>query len=550
MKIWFFCIISFFIGLPYLSAQNIVTPNAIDNPIHRQYSGKIVFLSQPSDSQQIAATDFIDSFELKEGQSLAARFFLANSLTNYLHQLDQTLSIEQLIQNGNYQFSFYVDDKLIYTENLTTGAGTIQSKNQWTNFRIPLISITDEDSWGRFLWGRFYYGNGGSDALFGGKHVLKIEVRPYLKTANDIKTGTVIASGELNFSTPVIPLTAKQIALQTIQSGSNWPLSKEPLNRKKIEELNKRIAEKRFKNITSIAVIKNGKLLLEEYFNEANRNTLHDTRSVGKSFASTLTGIAIQDGYIKSENQPLKDFYELKKYNHYDIRKDSITIKNLLTMSSVFDGFDFDSDSPGNEENMYPTDNWVRFTLNLPVDNNKRNGQQWNYFTAGIVLIGDILHQKVPGGLETYADQKLFRPLGIRNYKWQYTPQKVANTAGGLQLNTLDLARYGQLYQNKGKWNGKQLIPQSWITKSFTNYFPENEHNKGYGYLFWRELFTVNGKNYEAYACSGNGGNKIYIFKELSLVIVITATAYNQSYAHSQVEKIVTEYLLPALLNP
>ncbi|UUC44087.1 serine hydrolase domain-containing protein [Flavobacterium cerinum] len=550
MKTWVLCIIYLFIGLPFLSAQNIVTPNAIDNPIHRQYSGKIVFLSQPSDSQQIAASDFIDSFELKEGQPLAARFFLANSLTNYLHQLDQTLSVEQLIQNGNYQFSFYVDNKLIYTENLTTGAGTVQSKNQWTQFRIPLISITNEDSWGRFLWGRFYYGNGGSDALFGGKHLLKIEVRPYLKTVNGIKTGTVIASGELNFSTPVIQLTAKQIALQVIQPGSNWPLSKEPLNRKKIEELNKRIAEKRFKNITSIAVIKNGKLLLEEYFNEANRNTLHDTRSVGKSFASTLTGIAIQDRYIKSENQSLKDFYELKKYDHYDVQKDSVTLKNLLTMSSVFDGFDFDSDSPGNEENMYPTANWVQFTLNLPVDRNKRNGEQWNYFTAGVVLIGDILHQNVPGGLETYADQKLFHPLGIRNYKWQYTPQKVANTAGGLQLNTLDLARYGQLYQNKGKWNGKQLIPQSWVTKSFTNYFPENEHNKGYGYLFWRELFTVNGKNYEAYACSGNGGNKIYIFQELPLVIVITATAYNQSYAHSQVEKIVTEYLLPALLNP
>ncbi|MET0464771.1 MAG: serine hydrolase, partial [Chitinophagaceae bacterium] len=290
-------------------------------------------------------------------------------------------------------------------------------------------------------------------------------------------------------------------------------------------------------------------LLLEEYFNTANRNTLHNTRSVGKSFASTLMGAAIEDGYIKDENQPLANFYRLREFGNYSSLKDSVTLKNLLTMSSGFNGSDQNENSPGNEENMYPTDNWVKFALDLSMDSSKKNGEQWDYFTAGVVLLGDILHKNVPGGLEKYAAIRLFEPMGIKHYKWLYTPQKVANTAGGLGLRSLDLAKYGQLYKNNGDWNGRQLIPKEWITKSFTNYFPDNDNLTGYGYLFWKEIFELNGKTFEAFGCSGNGGNKVYVFKDLPLVIVITATAYNRPYAHPQVKKIMHEYLLPAVIG-
>ncbi len=134
------------------------------------------------------------------------------------------------------------------------------------------------------------------------------------------------------------------------------------------------------KEITSIVVIKDGKLLLEEYFNGADRNTLHDPRSAGKSFASTLMGIAIKDGYIKNEDQTLDQFYNLKSFENYDVKKDQIKIKDLLTMSSAFEGSDADSNSPGNEENMYPTDNWVKFALDLPIDQSKKSGEKWDYF--------------------------------------------------------------------------------------------------------------------------------------------------------------------------
>jgi CubicO group peptidase (beta-lactamase class C family) len=154
----------------------------------------------------------------------------------------------------------------------------------------------------------------------------------------------------------------------------------------------------------------------------------------------------------------------------------------------------------------------------------------------------------VPGGLEKYAHEKLFKPLNISNYIWQYTPQHVPNTAGGIQMNALDFARYGQLYKNGGLWNGKQIIPKQWIQKTFTQHrqIPGRD-NEYYGYLFWNKKFQVNNKLYDAYYCAGNGGNYILVFKDLPLVVVITATAYGQPYAHPQVSRMLSEYILPAV---
>ncbi|RZM08487.1 MAG: class C beta-lactamase-related serine hydrolase, partial [Pedobacter sp.] len=256
---------------------------------------------------------------------------------------------------------------------------------------------------------------------------------------------------------------------------------------------------------------------------------------------------AIGDGHLRSEQQQLKEFYDLHVFDHYSRSKEETTIQDLLTMSSVFDGDDNDDASPGNEENMYPTDNWVKFGLDLPANSSK---QSWHYFTAGVVLLGDILNKTVPAGLEKYADEKLFAPLGIRNYHWQYTPQGVPNTAGGIRLKALDFAKYGLLYKNDGKWNGKQIMPTEWINKTFS-YQRElpNATDEHYGYLFWNKKYSVGGKQYETFYCTGNGGNKIFIFKDQSLVIVITASAYGLPYAHRQVDQMMAEYILPAVIN-
>ena len=117
-------------------------------------------------------------------------------------------------------------------------------------------------------------------------------------------------------------------------------------------------------------------------------------------------------------------------------------------------------------------------------------------------------------------------------------------------MNALDFAKYGQLYKNRGKWYGKQVIPEEWVNKTFTKYksIPDRK-DEFYGYLFWNKKYQVKDKAYETFYCAGNGGNKIYVFQDQPLVIVITATAYGATYAHSQEDKMMTDYILPAVLN-
>ncbi|TWR27646.1 serine hydrolase [Mucilaginibacter achroorhodeus] len=527
------------------SAQDIVKADPIESPLHKTNVGRIIFMTDTVPLDKTTDKDFLSEVTLTPNANLSMRAFMPNSLTNLQHQMAPQQTVDQLNQ-GNYQFTYYVDGKQIYQENLHKGAGYARNKNGRTILTVKLLSTLHEDMWSRHMFSRFMM-RGGEDALTTGHHTLKIELRPYI-VEPDIKVGDLIAKGEIKIIVPSIDVKNK--AIQAIKPNSGWPVSAERYNNQLIIGLNEKILQNKFKNINGIVVIKNGKLLIEEYFNGDGRDTLHDPRSVGKTFASAITGVAISEGHIKSEQQTLKDFYDLNTYQNYSPRKDSVTIKSLLTMSSIFDANDNDDNSPGNENNMYPTDNWVKFALDLKVDSLKKPYKQWNYFTAGIVVLGDILNKKVPGGLERYADTKLFEPLGIREYKWQYTPQNVPSTAGGIRLRALDFAKFGQLYKNKGQWQGKQIIPKAWVQKSFTKQIalPADVVGPGYyGYLFWNKTYQVSGKAYETWYCTGNGGNKIFVFKDQPLVIVITASAYNESYAHIQVDKMMEDYIIPAV---
>lgn len=527
----------------------VLQEGEITNDFHREHIGQITFMGNYIPMEDYSEKDFLSSIQLNEKTNLNMRTYLGKTIAWYLHELEPELSVEDLCAKGNIQYTFYVDDKLIYQENLPIGAGGPWFKTTPLVFAKPLASTEEEDSWGRFLWMRFMKKGGGEDALESGSHDMKIEIRPYIET-DKLKVGKIIASGNITIERGgEKPVGENLIAIQKIQEGSTWKVSEAAYDVAKIREMNKRIAQKRYKDISGIAVIKNGELLIEEYFNDANRETKHDPRSVGKTFASTVMGIAIEEGHIKNENQTLKEFYDLKNFDNYSDKKGEVTLKSLLMMSSAFEGSDDSMDSPGNEEYMYPTKDWVKFTLDLDMSE-RAVGEKWDYFTAGVVVLGDILHQKVPGGLEKYADEKLFEPLGISEYNWEYTPQKVANTAGGIRLRLLDFAKYGQLYKNGGKWNDQQIIPEKWVAESLSRLTPiPKDMGAGYGYLFWNRDYTINGKTYQAAYCSGNGGNKIYVFKELPLVIVIAATAYGQPYMHFQVEQMMEKHILPAVIE-
>lgn len=550
-RIMMLFVISLFPVITSAQTEDLYVTDGITNELHRANIGRVTFMNGNIPLGNYKKSDFLKSFALMRKSDLNIRVFMDNSVANYLHQLAPDIAPEKLLQMGNLQFSFYIDNKFIYKENIHYGCnfGSGGNKNTSTTFRVPLTSSKGEDWWAMYMWDRFK-ANGGEKALTDGTHKLRIEISPYINSGNDIITGKLIAQGEVNLIIKTPRITAKEIAIQPIQPGSGWEISELPFDKKTIESLNKDIANYSLKEITSIVVIREGKLMLEEYFNDAGRNILHDTRSAGKSFTSTLMGVAIADGYIKSEDQTLNTFYDLRQFANYEAKKDSVKIADLLTMSAAFEGSDSNNDSPGNEENMYPTDNWVKFTLDLPMDASKTNGGKWEYFTAGVVLLGDILNKTVPGGLEKYAAEKLFKPLEIKNYQWQYTPQNVPNTAGSLQMRSLDYAKYAQLYKNNGVWNGKQLLPAVWVQKTLTRQIqiPERD-NQFYGYLFWNKTYNYKGINHEVFYCAGNGGNEFIIFKDLPLVIIITSKAYNKPYGHPQTDRIVGEYLLTAILN-
>jgi CubicO group peptidase (beta-lactamase class C family) len=492
--------------------------------------------------------DYLKIFKLNSDEFLNIHFTLDKPLIHSLQLLASNLTEEELLEKGSFQFSFLVDGETVYVENLNKGAGLKPSKTERLNHTIRLIAPEKLDYWGWFMWLKFMKLGGGQDALDAGSHSLSIEVRPYIYL-DTLQVGALLAKGFINVDVPEIAINKSLVPVQEIQPNSGWEISTEYFDRTKIEALNRKIAEERFEHINGIVVIKKGNLLIEEYFNGETRDSLHDSRSVGKSIASTMLGIAVEESFIKNENAFLKDFYDLNSFENYSKKKDAVTLKSLLTMSSGFLGDDSDYSSPGNEENMYLTTNWVKFSLDLPMQEEKRIGEDFSYFTAGVVVLGDIIHKSVPDGLVSYTDKKLFAPLGIINYQWEYTPQKVGNTAGGIRLRALDFAKYGQLYKNKGVWNGKQILNEQWVEKSLGRQIKRSAIDGFYGYLFWNKTFSLNNKEYEVSYCSGRGGNKVFIFKDIPFVVVITSSAYNIPNAHANVDKMMIEYILPAIAD-
>lgn len=510
---------------------------------------ELKFLDHRPDSRRDSASkdQAISSYNIGSNKDLYLQFSTGKSLVEELAVLAPELKADSALKLGNFQLSFLMDDQPVYKEDLHPGAILRQDKIVRKSLEVALISGTRSGLWSLNMWDRFMI-NSGINLLGATPKKLSIQIRVYIDAGKKIYSPLLLAA-DISMTRILPALDPKLIKPQLIQSGSGWPLFTGSYDSELIGQLNTKILNQSYRKINSIVVIKKGKLLLEEYFNGASRTSLHDPRSVSKSFTGTLLGMAISDGYIKSEEQRLSEFYDLKQFKHPSAKKENVRLVDLLTMSSAFDGNDDLMESPGNEENMYPTADYVKFALDLPMAEDKQNGKQWSYFTVGTMLLGDIMDKAIPGGLELYAKKKLFAPLGIDSLEWARTPQGKPFTGGGLRLRALDFAKFGQLYLNKGIWNGKQVLPKSWVEKSFSQLQTLPGDRPGfYGFLFWNKTFPINGKDLEAYYSSGNGGNKIYVFKEIDLVVVINASAYGTSFAHLQADQIMEKYILPAVL--
>lgn len=298
--------------------------------------------------------------------------------------------------------------------------------------------------------------------------------------------------------------------------------------------------------IHSILLVKNNKLIIEEYFKGYSVDKPHDLRSTTKSIRSILVGIAIDKGFIEDINDPISKYLKHPKpKKNLDSQKEQITIKHLLIMSSGLDCNDWDKKSKGQEDKVYKKKDWLQYTLDLPMVNSP--GKVSNYCSMGTVLLAELISQASKMPIDEFAQTHLFDPLGISNVEWGHTTDKeVISAARRLYLTPRSMAKIGQLILNKGKWKGQQIVPEKWIVESTS---PQTKiTGMDYGYLWWNIPFNVKEKYFMSKTATGNGGQYIIAFPELDMVAVFTGGAYN-----SQEDKlpfaIVKDVFLPAIQN-
>jgi CubicO group peptidase (beta-lactamase class C family) len=327
-------------------------------------------------------------------------------------------------------------------------------------------------------------------------------------------------------------------------------------NTQLLEQLAAKIEDGTYKNITSLILVQHGRLVHEAYFNDGSRERLNDTRSAMKSVTSLLVGAAIDRGLIPGVQAKVYAYFPDKRpIGNPDPRKRSFTLEDLLTMSSLWECDDDNSFSRGNEERMYPVEDWVQFALDLPIKGfppwqekprDSPYGRSFSYCTAGVVTLGAIVERATRLPLSRFAQQALEQPLGITTSQWNVSPLGVGIGGGGTRYRSRDLAKIGEMVRQGGRWQGRQVVSPAWIDASLTNRVQAREEVE-YGYLWWHFHFPAKGHDQDVWAASGNGGNYIFMLPGLELVAVITSTAYNKSFAHPQSNEIYREFVLKAL---
>jgi CubicO group peptidase (beta-lactamase class C family) len=256
--------------------------------------------------------------------------------------------------------------------------------------------------------------------------------------------------------------------------------------------------------LTSVLVSRHGRLVLERYYHGMTRDRDWSLYSVTKSVVSALVGIAIRERRIAGVDEKLVSVFPDDVRPDGDPRVRSITLRNLLTMSSGY----------RNENTPYESDDWVRTLLNRPIVTEP--GKVFSYDDGSAHLLSTVLTQVTGESAADYARHVLFRPLGVKPGRWNSDGQGRSLGSGGLFLRPRDMLRFGQLYLQGGRWHGRQIVPRNWVRAS-TRRQISIPGGYAYGYLWW-----INTGRQRGYLAQGYRGQTIEVFPRLSLVIVLT----------------------------
>ncbi|MDJ1500146.1 serine hydrolase [Xanthocytophaga agilis] len=311
-----------------------------------------------------------------------------------------------------------------------------------------------------------------------------------------------------------------------------------------IEELTNQIQTEEYRNIHSLLIVRNGKLVYERYFNGYTSAVPENIYSATKSITSILLGIAIDQHMITDINSEVLSFFpEYTGKLSDQEQKQKITLKHLLTMSSGLACNDvIGHASPGFEENMSKSNDWIHFTLDLPIL--YEVGTTPQYCTAGVVTLGGVINRASDMSTENFAQYYLFSPLNIQSYRWDRMPDGEISTGGKLFIRPRDMAKIGQLMLDKGKWKGQQLVSNRWVAESTAK--QAMLQNFEYGYLWWRRTFVIQDQTYQMYFAWGNGGNYLCVLPDYKTVLVCTGGNLN-SVLSNQFFQMLQSKLLPAI---
>jgi len=320
---------------------------------------------------------------------------------------------------------------------------------------------------------------------------------------NLVIKGTSLSSANIDFSW--IEKTPESIGLEAIEVNQLMEFVKIPAFN------------------TQAAILIQGNNIIAEYYNEGyDKTSLATSWSVAKSFTSTLIGIAIDEGYINSIDDPITDY--LPEWKGRD--QDNILLKHLLAMQSGMD----DHPLAGV---IFSTD-MVKYSLDRDIM--RPPEKAFSYSNEDSMLLGEILENATGLSVQDYADEKLFDILEVDD-KWWTDQAGNTVTYAGLDMTARDFAKFGLMIAQDGKWENKEVVSSSWLEAATNSY----NDLASYGFQWWTSNSTDE-KEYNFFSAKGLDGQLIYVWPEIDLVFVRFTNYEHVGDKNSSVIDISTSY--------